>query len=402
MAWTDAQASILFTLFYVLFCFCFVFQSKEFSSAGLSPENLLCLMGWLGHRQGEDGSGSEELKFLNYNIRKTAGTIVIHAVLPLVYLIGYSYFVFMDDQNQAAHGNSGDDYYKFYAPQSTTLLSLFFSASILMALAAISLAFYWSINDWTYHPFVKKLSLYCVNNSWRDVANDINNEFRRIDKLCIRTNPVMKVVVTDNWIIMVGQWPWNLHLAHQSDVELKIVKTDQHQLSTDGQAGGSQYLSILVKNRRANLESFTFRLNSLEYQNLQDKVRGPIQNIENIHIYKSITERFVEVFKEEVEKNPRTTVNEQVDNCIGCMVVPSDVKLMRRCDTVNSDNPEDSCVTCYCRPMWCINCMGKWFASRQDQKKPDTWLGSKCPCPTCRSKFCLLDVCLIDIATPQE
>ena len=48
-----------------------------------------------------------------------------------------------------------------------------------MALAATSLAFYWSINDWTYHPFVKKLSLYCVNNSWRDVANDINNEFRR-------------------------------------------------------------------------------------------------------------------------------------------------------------------------------------------------------------------------------
>ena len=39
-------------------------------------------------------------------------------------------------------------------------------------------------------------------------------------------------------------------------------------------------------------------------------MRGPIQNIENIHIYKSITERFVEVFKEEVEKNPRTTVDE--------------------------------------------------------------------------------------------
>ena len=55
---------------------------------------------------------------------------------------------------------------------------------------------------------------------------------------------------------------------------------------------------------------YNFRLNSLEYQNLQDKVRGPIQNIENIHIYKSITERFVEVFKEEVEKNPRATVDE--------------------------------------------------------------------------------------------
>ena len=81
----------------------------------------------------------------------------------------------------------------------------------------------------------------------------------RIDKLSIRTSPAVKVVVTDNWIIMVGQWPWNFNLAHQSDVELKIIKTDQHQLSTDGQAGGTQYLSILVKNRRSNQESFTFR-----------------------------------------------------------------------------------------------------------------------------------------------
>ena len=59
--------------------------------------------------------------------------------------------------------------------------------------------------------------------------------------------------------MMVGQWPWNFHLTHQSDVELKIVNTDHRQLSTDGQAGGAQFLSILVKNRRSNLESFTFR-----------------------------------------------------------------------------------------------------------------------------------------------
>ena len=108
---------------------------------------------------------------------------------------------------------------------------------------------------WRYWQFrIKILHLILIL-----LSNKLTILFLRIDKLCIRTNPVMKVVVTDNWIIMVGQWPWNLHLAHQSDVELKIVKTDQHQLSTDGQAGGSQYLSILVKNRRANLESFTFR-----------------------------------------------------------------------------------------------------------------------------------------------
>lgn len=68
MAWLDAQASILFTLFYIVFWVCFFLQTKEFSSAGLSPENILCMLGWLGQRQ--DGTGSEELKFLNYHIRK--------------------------------------------------------------------------------------------------------------------------------------------------------------------------------------------------------------------------------------------------------------------------------------------------------------------------------------------
>ena len=46
-------------------------------------------------------------------------------------------------------------------------------------------------------------------------------------------------------------------------------------------------------------------------------MRGPIQNIENIHIYKSITECFVEVFQEEVEKNPRTTVDEVRNSIVG-------------------------------------------------------------------------------------
>ena len=35
---------------------------------------------------------------------------------------------------------------------------------------------------------------------------------RRIDKISIRTNPLSKVVVTDNWIVMVGAWPWSLQL----------------------------------------------------------------------------------------------------------------------------------------------------------------------------------------------
>ena len=56
---------------------------------------------------------------------------------------------------------------------------------------------------------------------------------------------------------------------------------------------------------------------------------------------------------------------------------------------------ENECRQCFCRPMWCLSCLGRWFASRQNQERPETWLASCVPCPTCRSKFCILDVCLI-------
>ena len=151
-------------------------------------------------------------------------------------------------------------------------------------------------------------------------------------------------------------------------------------------------MTIKVKSRRT--KPFEIRLKSTEYRELEQRVRGSIANLENITIYKTTSERFVEVFREHVEQNPKATDVEEVENCIGCMAVPAEIKLIRRCDTeTNTENP---CVTCYCRPMWCLTCLGKWFAMRQNQERPETWLASKCPCPTCRSKFCILDVSLIE------
>ena len=69
----------------------------------------------------------------------------------------------------------------------------------------------------------------------------------------------------------------------------------------------------------------------------------------------------------------------------------ANIKLIKNCQEPN----EGECQQCYCRPMWCLTCMGKWFASRQDQQHPETWLSSQVPCPTCRAKFCILDVCII-------
>lgn len=55
--------------------------------------------------------------------------------------------------------------------------------------------------------------------------------FLRIDKFTIMPSPISKAVVTDNWIVYLGQWPWSLRLAHQSDVSIALIKSSQHLVS---------------------------------------------------------------------------------------------------------------------------------------------------------------------------
>lgn len=71
----------------------------------------------------------------------------------------------------------------------------------------------------------------------------------------------------------------------------------------------------------------------------------------------------------------------------------ANVKLVKNCTEIESGE----CRVCSCRPMWCLECMGKWFAYRQDQSEPQTWLSSKASCPTCRSVFCMLDIAPIEL-----
>ena len=51
----------------------FIYQSKEFSGAGLSPEIFLSYNDWIG---------SEELRFFVYHMKRTAGSMVIQSLLP--------------------------------------------------------------------------------------------------------------------------------------------------------------------------------------------------------------------------------------------------------------------------------------------------------------------------------
>lgn len=372
----EASGSVIFSIFYFIFCLGFVYQSREFNSAGLSPEALLTYNDWIG---------SEEIRFFSYHMKRTAGTLVLQSLLPLGYLVCFSYFSVVLDN----HFSSFTDFWIHHPLLYNCLIG-----SILLPVLTLSLAWFWSLNNWSNHPMVNKLKLYARDGDWRQVGADIETEFRRIDKISLRTSPLSKLIVTDHWVVVIGSWPWSLQLSHQSDVSLHLMSAEQHRISTEGHIGGAQFLRIQIKNRRQDIPSYNIRLNALEYQNFQDKISGSVENVENIQIFKTVSERFVEVFRETVTENPSVAVTEELESCIGCMVNTANITLVRSCQSYE-EGGEQACVNCYCRPMWCLDCMAKWFASRQDQSNPETWLGSQCPCPTCRSKFCVRDVRLI-------
>lgn len=180
----QATSTSFYTLFYFIFTLGFVLQSREFIGAGLTPENILSK--WL------QDSNSEEVQFIQHHIVRTAGTLIIHCSLPFLYLIGYMYFAIIVDEAFDSVQELFATYPPFY--HSLVLASM-------LVITASTLVYYWYYDSWKNHPMVRKLASHSLNNPWTRLANDINDEFRRIDKITIKTSTLSKVVVTDNWII---------------------------------------------------------------------------------------------------------------------------------------------------------------------------------------------------------
>ena len=60
-----------------------------------------------------------------------------------------------------------------------------------------------------------------------------------------------------------------------------------------------------------------------------------------------------------LRENPAARVTDELEPCIGCMANTANITLVRDCQSA-LDGGEDACVNCYCRPMWCLDCMAKW------------------------------------------
>jgi len=357
---------ILYLILYFLFCICLVFPPTEFVSAGLSIDNLLS--GYIG---------SEHLQFVQFQMRRSAANLIFHSLLPLGSILSVGYIA----------PECGLWSYPWSRGVTPMWSGFVYLCLLLPVLAALAVCYY-SANNWSHHHIARTLKLYSQERSWHIVASYINIEFRRIDKFM--SSGGSRVVVTDNWICQMGIY--GCSLIHQSDAVLALSGSSDLSLSHTTSTG-VQFLNITVSSARANIKPFTIRLNSLEYSDLKDKLHRPVLNQRDIIIHQTLSEKFLVVFKQCVEENPTYTYAEEVEQCIGCMREASDVKILKHCSAEPQEGGEARCGGCYCRPMWCLSCMGKWFASRQDQSTPDTWLSAKSPCPTCRSTFCVRDVC---------
>ncbi|KAM4051725.1 E3 ubiquitin-protein ligase TM129 [Anomaloglossus baeobatrachus] len=357
--------AVTFTLAYVVFSVCFVFTPNEFHSAGITVQNLLS--GWLG---------SEDVAFVQYHVRRTTATGVVHSLLPLGYYIG---MCFAAPEKQLYYFSSASDGWRVFA-----LLV------VLLPTITGVLALYWSQKRWSNHPLSRTLSQHALPHSdWRVVASSINREFRRIDKFATGVTGA-RVIVTDTWVMKVTTY--KLHVAQQQDIHLTVTESRQHELSPDSTTP-VQFITIRVASINPNVKPFDIRLNSTEYGDLKEKLHAPIRNAANVVIHQTLSDMFLDTFRSLVEANSvyEMQSNRELEPCIGCMQTIANIKLVKYCQEPN----EGECRQCYCRPMWCLTCMGKWFASRQDQQHPETWLSSQVPCPTCRAKFCIVDVCLI-------
>lgn len=359
------EQDLIYSIVYVLLCAAIIYPPAEFVSAGFTIPVLFSKF-----------LGSENDSFIHFHLKRSLITLMTYSLLPFGYIITIIVFgnlEMLEIFTRSVFGN------------------IYLTLSLMLPIAALYQIKVWTDNNYEEHPIAKNLSKFCNNGmNWRSIQTNIDIEFRRPEKMYTKTNPLSFIAITENWILKIT--PLTIYLAHQSDTTVTVKTSQTYNLSPQT-SDEIQYLNIEVKSSRPSVEPFIIRINSENFLNLQDRLTRTINVMPDVKFHKNILERFVDVFKENMKENPRYESASQVfETCIGCMEVAPNVKIQKMC-TDESGAPTDPCSPCYCQPMWCADCMAKWFASRQDSNNPSSWLSSKCTCPMCRAKFCLLDVC---------
>jgi E3 ubiquitin-protein ligase TM129 len=261
--------------------------------------------------------------------------LLIHSILPPLYFIShYLYFGSFSSSSP------------FLSLVWTTLIIL----SAILPLFVIALIFYYQRNNWQNHPIAKILQNYSNTlRGWSVVAGEINNEYRRQEKVIKKNSAISKIVITENWIMKTSLYFVNF--AHQSDTALIAINSDTHNISIQDANESAQFVNIEVKPTRRGVKSFNIRINSIDFRDIQDRINRPITVLSTVRFHTTTIERFVDVFNEEIRNNPKYPRNSRgtSDMCFACMAKEPDVKINKTCLDIPGEN---NCTNCFCRPMW--------------------------------------------------
>ncbi|KAI1732062.1 putative transmembrane protein precursor domain-containing protein [Ditylenchus destructor] len=351
-----------------LLALCVVFPPQEFNSAGFTIPKIF-----------QSFLGDDRFNFVEYQLRRTCLTIFIHSMLPLFFCIALEL---------AVH----EPIFSFY-PHN--FIQYFSTTSLLLVIGIATAIFLLFHRNWEHHYMVKYLQR--LNPDWRVIVDEINSDIREPMIYSINYNAYSKVVVTAHWLIRISNY--NVLFAPIADSSFFVTNSHNHPYLSN-ENNGMHLIDIRVQSVSNRFDPFTIRVHSQEMlDTLRDQLGRPIEILDTLSLPQALHDRFVEAFLQNIEANHRypNANKENIDPCLGCSSTLSNVKLVKNCmDAVILDNTESNCQSCNCRPMWCARCMGRIFASKQDQRTPEIWMSGRAPCPTCRALFCVLDVCYLE------
>lgn len=91
------------------------------------------------------------------------------------------------------------------------------------------------------------------------------------------------------------------------------MQSDSHDLS-ELSTETIQFVNIRVKPTRPGVSEFVIRINALDFKTLQDRMLRPITILDGVTFNKTVIDRFIDVFKQQIQLNPKYTTDEVRDN----------------------------------------------------------------------------------------
>ncbi|CAH8571012.1 unnamed protein product [Heterobilharzia americana] len=421
---------VLYSLLFALLVFCVLAPTTEFISAGVTLENFFSRF-----------LGNENLHFVQYHLKRTVMVRIFSS--SLIFL----YFIFM----QSLSKNVALAAPNISVPFTIWDVILWIGIGSFSIIGLHTYLVWYGFGSWYGHPTILSLQQIIMESrsrtqsatspstsfslssgaldiAIRAVISSINSEYQGSDKFVaghgsLSTNwPGRRFIVTNSWILATRLTEFKV-VKQSSENMLAIVASafsvlDPSSLTQGGQPDGENLgVQTMVTVRFVRTDTgvcmLSFGLPASNLDELRSKLQCSLIRAQGVELEPTIIQRFIEAFTKVVDENPsvKLPAGYELEQCIGCMVQQVNVTLNRQCESsasssVSNDQSTDSnqCGICYCRPLWCLECLARWFASRQtnNHRPPSQWLSGRVSCPTCRTYFCARDVSRLSVSQQSD